>query len=39
VQLTQGAGRNENPTWAPDGRHVVFFFQSKRLDADLVDAC
>jgi TolB protein len=24
VQLTQGAGRNENPSWAPDGRHIVF---------------
>ena len=24
VQLTHGAGRNENPTWAPDGRHLVF---------------
>jgi TolB protein len=24
VQLTHGAGRNENPTWAPDGRHIAF---------------
>jgi TolB protein len=24
AQLTQGAGRNENPSWAPDGRHIVF---------------
>jgi TolB protein len=24
VQLTHGTGRNENPTWAPDGRHIVF---------------
>ena len=24
LQLTHGAGRNENPTWAPDGRHLVF---------------
>ncbi len=23
-QLTHGAGRNENPAWAPDGRHLVF---------------
>jgi TolB protein len=23
-QLTHGAGRNENPSWAPDGRHIVF---------------
>lgn len=24
VQLTHGAGRNENPSFAPDGRHLVF---------------
>jgi TolB protein len=24
VQLTHGAGRNENPVWAPDGRHLAF---------------
>ena len=24
VQLTHGEGKNENPTWAPDGRHLVF---------------
>jgi TolB protein len=24
VQLTHGSGRNENPSWAPDGRHLVF---------------
>jgi TolB protein len=23
-QLTYGAGRNENPTWAPDGRRLAF---------------
>jgi TolB protein len=23
-QLTYSAGRNENPTWAPDGRHLAF---------------
>ncbi len=23
-QLTKGAGRNENPSWAPDGRHLAF---------------
>src|SRR3984957_6688285 len=23
-QLTSGAGRNENPTWAPDGRRLGF---------------
>ncbi len=22
TQLTHGAGRNENPSWAPDGRHL-----------------
>ncbi len=24
VQLTHGAGRNEHPTWAPSGTHIVF---------------
>jgi len=24
VELTRDAGRNERPSWAPDGRHVVF---------------
>jgi TolB protein len=24
VQLTHSEGRNENPSWAPDGRHLVF---------------
>ena len=24
VDLTQDAGRNERPSWAPDGRHIVF---------------
>ena len=23
VQLTRDAGRNERPSWAPDGRHLV----------------
>jgi TolB protein len=23
-QLTHSEGRNENPSWAPDGRHLVF---------------
>jgi TolB protein len=24
VELTREAGRNERPSWAPDGRHIVF---------------
>jgi TolB protein len=24
VQLTNDSGRNEEPSWAPDGRHLVF---------------
>jgi TolB protein len=24
VQLTRDAGRNEKPSWAPDGRHLAF---------------
>ena len=24
VQLTHGTGRNENPTWAPDGKHIAY---------------
>ena len=24
VQLTHGEGKNENPSWAPDGVHIVF---------------
>jgi len=24
VQLTHSEGRNEDPVWAPDGRHLVF---------------
>ena len=28
VQLTRDAGRNEKPSWSPDGRHLVF--QSNR---------
>jgi TolB protein len=24
VQLTQGSGKNENPTWSPTGTHLAF---------------
>jgi TolB protein len=24
IELTKDAGRNERPSWAPDGRHLVF---------------
>jgi TolB protein len=24
VELTKDAARNERPSWAPDGRHIVF---------------
>jgi TolB protein len=24
TQLTHSEGRNENPSWAPDGKHLVF---------------
>jgi TolB protein len=24
VQLTHGDGKNENPSWAPDGVHIAF---------------
>lgn len=34
VQLTRDAGRNERPSWAPDGRHIVF--ESTRTGSDQV---
>jgi TolB protein len=24
IELTRDEGRNERPSWAPDGRHIVF---------------
>jgi len=24
IEITRDAGRNERPSWAPDGRHIVF---------------
>jgi TolB protein len=24
IQLTHSEGRNENPVWAPDGKHLAF---------------
>ena len=37
-QLTHDAGSNDFPSWAPDGRHIVFERQDRRTHADLVDA-
>lgn len=34
VQLTHDAGRNDFPSWSPDGRHIVF--QSTRSGSDQI---
>ena len=34
AQLTRDAGRNERPSWAPDGRHIVF--ESTRTGSDQI---
>jgi TolB protein len=34
VELTRDAGRNERPSWAPDGRHIVF--ESTRTGSDQI---
>ena len=36
VQLTHDGGRNDFPSWAPDGRHIVFAIQplGKRRDLE-----
>ncbi|HEY6351765.1 MAG TPA: Tol-Pal system beta propeller repeat protein TolB [Candidatus Angelobacter sp.] len=34
VQLTHDAGRNDFPSWSPDGRHIVF--QSTRAGSDQI---
>jgi TolB protein len=34
LQLTHDAGRNDFPSWSPDGRHIVF--QSSRNGSDQI---
>ncbi len=33
VQITRNSGVNENPFWAPDGRHIVRF-QTRPIQPD-----
>ena len=35
LEITRDSGRNERPSWAPDGRHIVFESTSRRLAPDL----
>ncbi len=35
VQLTHDGGRNDFPSWSPDGRHIVLSVESNRQNADL----
>jgi Tol biopolymer transport system component len=38
VQLTHDGGRNDFPSWAPDGRHIVFQSKPLRQRRNLDDA-
>ena len=38
VQLTHDSGRNDYPSWSPDGRHIVFQSSRDRPRANLDDA-
>ena len=38
LQLTHESGSNDYPSWAPDGRHIVFERADRRAHRDLVHA-
>ena len=38
LQVTHESGSNDFPSWAPDGRHIVFRTHDRRPHADLDDA-